>query len=378
MISSKDRHTNTLMKFKINKTEFLEALSTTQGVVEKKNVMPILANILIETHTNKSLIKLSATDLEVAVHVYAPALVEEEGSITVSAKSLHDIIREAASEEIQISSGDNDRVQISANQSEYKVLGLPAKEFPSLPEIKGDFTKISSSDLLEIFDRVGFAMSTDETRYHLNGVLIEKSGDETAFVATDGHRLAFTKRSLQIKNMQQDKVILPRKGVNELKKLMHSEKGFELCVSDRHIFAKTEKQTLYIRLIDGNFPDYNRVIPQGNPLQIDLPREELVGALKRVSLLANDRSKGVAFYFCNNSLSVSSSNPELGEAREDIDLDYKGQTLNIGFNAKYFLDVLSAMNDEKITVAFKDELSPCLITSQKDPEFKSVIMPMRM
>lgn len=366
------------MKFKINKTEFLEALSTTQGVVEKKNVMPILANILIETHTNKSLIKLSATDLEVAVHVYAPALVEEEGSITVSAKSLHDIIREAASEEIQISSGDNDRVQISANQSEYKVLGLPAKEFPSLPEIKGDFTKISSSDLLEIFDRVGFAMSTDETRYHLNGVLIEKSGDETAFVATDGHRLAFTKRSLQIKNMQQDKVILPRKGVNELKKLMHSEKGFELCVSDRHIFAKTEKQTLYIRLIDGNFPDYNRVIPQGNPLQIDLPREELVGALKRVSLLANDRSKGVAFYFCNNSLSVSSSNPELGEAREDIDLDYKGQTLNIGFNAKYFLDVLSAMNDEKITVAFKDELSPCLITSQKDPEFKSVIMPMRM
>lgn len=366
------------MKFKINKTEFLEALTTTQGVVEKKNVMPILANILIETHENNSLIKISATDLEVAVHVLAPALVEEAGSVTVSAKSLHDIIRESASDEIQISSGDNDRVQITANQSEYKVLGLPAKEFPSLPEIKGDFTKIASNEVLDLLDRVGFAMSTDETRYHLNGVLLEKAGDQTALVATDGHRLAYTKKALQIKNMQQDKVILPRKGVNELKKLMQSEKAFELCVSDRHIFARTEKQTLYIRLIDGNFPDYNRVIPQGNPLKIDLPRDELVGALKRVSLLANDRSKGVAFYFCNNSLSVSSSNPELGEAREDIDLDYKGQTLNIGFNAKYFLDVLSAIDDDTITVAFKDELSPCLITCKKDPEFKSVIMPMRM
>lgn len=366
------------MKFKILKTELLSALNTTQGVVEKKNVMPILANILIEATVKSPLLQISATDLEVAVHVQAQAQVEKSGSITVNAKSLYEIIKEAVSEEISFELDDTDRIKIICNQSEYNIMGLSAKEFPSLPKIEGEFSRIACEDFSKMFDKVCFAMSTDETRYHLNGVLLENKESALAMVATDGHRLAYIERPIKLTNFQQEKVILPRKGVNELRKLLDQEKSFDFCISERHVFCKTEKQTLYIRLIDGNFPDYRRVIPEGNPVEVNIPRQDLLGALKRVSLLANDRSKGVSLYFCNNLLSVTSSNPEIGEAKEDLDLEYKGPVLNIGFNAKYFIDVLQVITDETVTIAFKDNLSPCLVTCGSEIGFKSVVMPMRM
>jgi DNA polymerase III subunit beta len=366
------------MKFKILKSEFLEALNNTQGVVEKKNVMPILANILIEAEAKSPIIKISATDLEVAVHVFAQAQVEQAGQITVSAKSLFDIVRESASEEIIVSKGENERIDIQCNQSQYKILGMSAKEFPSLPQVDGEVTRVASEDFSYLLGKVTFAMSTDETRYHLNGVLLEKAGKESVLVATDGHRLSYCKSALDLSKVKQEKIIIPRKGVNELKKIISNEKSFDLCVSERHLFVKTEKQCLYIRLIDGNFPDYGRVIPDNVGTSVDIPRDALVGALKRVSLLASDRSKGVSLYFCNNVLTVNSSNPELGEAKEEVELDYKGAVLNIGFNAKYFLDVLGVIDDDNVTLSFKDELSPCLITAKSVPGFKSVIMPMRM
>jgi len=366
------------MKFNIIKSEFLEALNTTQGIVEKKNVMPILANILIEAEAGNPLIKISATDLEVAVHVMAQASVESAGKITVNAKSLYDIVRESNGEELEFKTTENDRVQITCLHSEFKIHGLSAKEFPSLPSIEGKFSRVLSEEFQSIISKVAFAMSTDETRYHLNGVLLEKTDKEITLVATDGHRLAYNKHVFDFSQIKQDKVIIPRKGVNEIQKLIANEKAFDICVSDRHVFVKTEKQTLFIRLIDGNFPDYNRVIPKDNPIEIEVPKEEFVGALKRVSLLANDRSKGISLYFCNGCLSVSSSNPEIGEAKEEIDINYKGVVLNIGFNAKYFLDVLGVVPDENIIIAFKDELSPCLIKCKSDPGFQSVIMPMRM
>lgn len=366
------------MKFKILKTDFLEALNTAQSVVEKKNVMPILANILIEAEAKSPLIKLTATDLEVAVHILAKAHVDQPGKITVLAKSLFDIVRESAHEEVLIETGEGERINISCGQSQYKILGLPSKEFPSLPTVEGETTRLASDDFIKMLDKVGFAMSADETRYHLNGILLEKSGKAAVIVATDGHRLAYVKRDMDLSKVKQDKVIIPRKGVNEWRKMIVAEKSFDLCVSSRHVFVKTERQSLFIRLIDGNFPDYDRVIPKENPVKIEVPREEFVGALKRVSLLSNDRSRGVGFYFCKNSLSVTSSNPELGEAREEIQLNYAGPVLNIGFNAKYFLDVLSAIDDEKVVVAFKDELSPCLVTCKSEPGFQAVVMPMRM
>lgn len=373
------------MKFKILKSDFLAALERTQGIVEKKNVMPILANILVEANAKSSIIKLSATDMEVAVHVLAQATVEEAGSVTLMARSLFDIVRESVSEEISVVTTKNDRVRISSSKSEYKIVGMPASEYPALPKIEalsagrqGAFTRVGSEDFQKMLQNVCFAMSTDETRHYLNGILLEKNGDKITVVATDGHRLAYSEQNLALKNMKQSKVIVPRKGVNELRKLISHEKSFDLSVSERHIFARTERETLYIRLIDGNYPDYRRVVPQDNKTVISVPRVDFLGALKRVSLLSNDRSKCVSLYFCNNSLSVTSSNPELGEAKEDIDLAYKGPVLNIGFNARYFIDVLNVIPDDTVEIAFSDELSPCLITCKSDPGFKSVIMPMRL
>ncbi len=366
------------MKFKILKSDFLDALNITQGIVDKKNVMPILANLLIEADEKLPFIKISATDLEVAVHVQAQATIEKPGKITVNAKNLFDIVRESASEEINVKASTNNRIEILSNQSEYKIHGLDAKEFPNLPTIDGEMIRVSSEQITKMFEKVCFAMSTDETRYHLNGVLLEKGDKEAVMVATDGHRLSYTTQPLDLSRIKQEKIIIPRKGVIEMRKMLATEKSFDLCLSERHIFIQSEKQTLFIRLIEGNYPDYNRVIPQENEITIDVPKNEFIGALKRVSLLANDNTKGVSFYFCNDSLSISTSNPEIGEAKEDIGIKYKGDVINIGFNARYFIDVLNVIQEETISVSFKDELSPCLITCKALPGFKSVVMPMRM
>jgi DNA polymerase-3 subunit beta len=364
------------MEFKICKTDFLTALNATQGVVEKKNVMPILANILLDA--GEKGLSISATDLEVAIVVSVAAQVKTPGKIIVLAKSIYEIIREAASEDIHIKASDNDRIEITAGNSRYKILALAAKEFPKLPDVDGRFFTVTTKDFMAALDKVGFAMSADEARYHLNGILLEKqSSGETAVIATDGHRLSFTQAKLGW-DFKQNKLILPRQGVGELRKLVGETQGFELAASDRHVFVKLPDKTLTIRLVDGEFPDYTRVIPKDNPVSITLPREELVGVLRRVSLLASDRSKGVGLYFCNNSLTVTSSNPEVGEAKEEIALSYKGPVINIGFNARYFLDVLGVIDDTEVKVAFKDELSPCLVTCPSDERFRSVIMPMRM
>lgn len=365
------------MELKILKDDFLKALNAAQGVVEKKNVMPILANILLEAEG--SLLKISVTDLEVAVIVVVPAQITTAGKITISAKNLFDIIREAPSEEVVIRTTDSNYTEIIFKQSQYRILSLPASEFPKLPKVEGDFSDIQTELFLKMLDKVYFAMSQDETRYHLNGVLIDKfSETEVATVATDGHRLALSKQELQLVGMKQKRIIIPRKGVNELRKMVGTHKKFQLAISERHVFIQTENQTLFIRLIDGEFPDYQRVIPDQNEVRIQVPRQDLIGALKRVSLLSSDRSHGVSLYFCNNSLTVSTSNPEIGEAKEEIILDYKGAVLNIGFNARYFLDVLSVIPDDMATVDFKDALSPTLISCSSDPGFRSVIMPMRM
>lgn len=366
------------MKIKVLKSELINALGATQGIVEKKNVMPILANVLIEADSKTGLLKISATDLEVAVHILAQAQIEKGGTITVNAHHFYDIIKESPTEEILISTSDNNRVHISSHNSEYKIIGLPATDFPTLPAIQEKFTRINSEDLLKMLDKVCFAMSTDETRYHLNGILLERGDKNLVIVATDGHRLSMTEQDIPAEKIKVKKAIIPRKGVQELRHLMSTEKSIELSVAERHIFARTEKQTLYIRLIDGNFPDYQRVVPKDNKVEIELGCEELSGALKRVALLANDRSKGVLFYFNHGNLTLSTSNPEMGEARENLDIDYKGPTLNIGFNAKYVLDVLGVITDKTATFSFKDELSPCLVSCASDPGFRSVIMPMRM
>lgn len=366
------------MEIKVLQEDFLQALNLVQGIVERKNVMPILANVLIETEKDSLII--SATDLEVAVILHVPAQILKTGKVTVLFKTLFDIIKESSSTEIIISQTDESRLHITCQNSQYKVFMMPVEEFPKLPEIKGHFQKIPAAVVMSMLDVVSFAMSSDETRQHLNGILLEKSAENHfAFVATDGHRLALVHKDLQI-SMKQNKVILPRKGVTELRKMISHASEFEMAVSERHIFIRDQKQTLFIRMIDGDFPDYHQVIPQSSDKNtvVLVPRLDFIGALKRVSLLSHDRSRGVSLYFCKDSLSISSSNPDLGEAKEEIVLSYKGPILSVGFNAKYLLDVFSVIKEDTVKMEFSDEISPCLVSIPSDPDFLSVIMPMRM
>lgn len=362
------------MDFKILKTDFVEALNQVQGVVEKKNIMPILANVLLEAEA--PMLKLSATDLEVAVHVLAQADVKKPGKITVNAKKLHDIVKEAASEEIFLKTADDERVEIRSGQTQCKIVGGTAAEYPRLPERDGEFTQVESEPFLDVLEKVGFAMSTDETRYHLNGIYVEKQGNETVFVATDGHRLSLMKTQLLLPNMNEG-VIIPRKGITELRKAISTLKGFEFSVGKSHVFVRSEKETLFIRLIDGDFPNYRRVIPEENKIQVAVPREDLVGALKRVSLLSDEYSKGVKLFFCNEALLVNTANLDVGEAKEEIPLKYNGESFEVSFNARYLLDLLTAIRDETVTLGFNDKSSPCVVTSKDSPGFCAVVMPMR-
>lgn len=362
------------MEFTILKDEFLQVLSQVQGVVEKKNVMPVLANVLIEA--KDPILRISATDLEVAVKISTQAKVKKSGEITAPARKLFDIVRESAGEEIHVKTTDKERVEISSKQNQSQIMGLAASEFPKLPEPEGQFFPLDGQSLSEVFQKVGFAMSTDETRYHLNGIYGEGSEKGTTFVATDGHRLALVNSSIGFQGLKKG-FIVPRKGVNEWKKMMPSDKTFEASVGKRHVFVKNERQVLFIRLVDGEFPNYRRVIPEKTIIEVRIPREDLVGALRRVSLLSDEYSKGVKLYFCKNAILVNTTNAEVGEAKEEIPIDYKETALEISFNAKYLLDVLTTLTEETVIMGFNDKASPCTIRSETDPEFLSVIMPMR-
>jgi DNA polymerase-3 subunit beta len=260
----------------------------------------------------------------VAVNVLCQAQVKKPGKITVLARKLFDIVKEAAGAEITIKTSENDRVEITSRQMQCKIVGLSANEFPKLPDSEGEFFPVETAAFQDVLEKVSFAMSTDETRYHLNGVYVEKQGSDTVFVSTDGHRLSLMRTQLRLPEITEG-IIIPRKGVNELRKAISALKAFEFSVGKKHAFVRSEKETLFIRLIDGDFPNYRRVIPESTQIKLKVPREELIGALKRVSLLSDEYSKGVKLYFCNGALLVNTANLDVGEAKEELALDFKGE-----------------------------------------------------
>ncbi len=365
------------MQFKILRENFLEGLSKVQGVVEKKNTMPVLSNVLIET--DKDGIKITGTDMEVAIICFVTAQVVQPGKITVAARGLHDIVREIASTDIVVTLGANDRLEIKAGKSRFNIPGLSAAEYPSLPEIKAKSYEIPCALILEMIQKTAFSMSSDETRQNLAGLLFmqEKPGS-VRMVATDGHRLALVEREFKEADFGALKVIIPRKGVGELRKLVSKEGTFELALSDKQLVARKGNETLFVRLIDGEFPDYRRVIPESTTKEVLLPRDEFIGALRRVSLLSNERARGVVMTFTSGHLEISISNPELGEAREEFEANYKGEKLSVGFNARYFLDVLDVIRNDTVKILLNTELSPCVVKEGTEDGFLSVIMPMRI
>lgn len=367
------------MEIQVSREELKQGLYWTQNVVERKTTKPILSNALLECKGDR--LKISATDLEVGICIEVPAKVKTEGQIAVPAKSLYDITREIPGENITFKRRDDHWIEISSGKSKFKIVGLPPQEFPNMPEVsqKNAF-HWDSPHLRAMIERTLFAVSTDETKYNLNGVFLEGANEKKLrMIATDGHRLSMAEREMTQPFKLPKGVLLPRKGVLELQKLLQGEEGIlPVAIEGRNVMVQRGPVTLYIRLIEGDFPDYQQVVPKMNDRLAAVTKPALVGALRRVSLLSQDHNRGVKVTLSSGNMELLCSNPDLGEAREEIECDYKGKHLEIGFNYRYLLDALSVLEDEIVHLEFKDEVSPCLIRSEVDKGFLSLVMPMRL
>lgn len=374
------------MKLSIAKSEFLRGLGRIQSIVEKRNSMPILANTLIEAPEKgkEAKLHLAATDLEVGVRSLHTANVKSPGGLTVSAKKLFEIVRELPDELVELEASANSYLEIRCNRSRFTLAGTAAEEYPTLPEFSPEKTVAFSAGVLSaMIEKTMYAASLDETRYNLNGVyfeLLEDSG-QIRLVATDGHRLACVDHEIEgDASALASGVIIPRKGLGELKRLVDEDdaEDIDLAFANNSGLARRGDVTLVMRLIEGEFPNYNQVIPKDLTQHLIIPKDVLTQSLRRVALLSSERSRAVKFELTEGQLVISSSNPDLGDAREELDVDYGGDALTVGFNARYMLDAIGAMQTKEVRLSFQDELSPVRITPPNEETTLAVVMPMRI
>lgn len=372
------------MMIEVEKKDLISLLSKTQNIVEKRNTMPVLVNVLLESG-NKSL-KVFATDLEVSLTDEIPVIKEKPGRVAVNAKNLFDIVKELGETPIQLLKKENNWLEIRQNRSIFNIVGISAEEYPVFPTYSTkEFLKIDSAVLSDMIEKTIYSVSNDETRYHLNGVYFEKlsaqSNDQYRMVATDGHRLSLVDRHVETKGagLPEHGVIIPRKGLFEIKKLLDAVSGeFEMAVEGPQLIVRHLSTILMVRLIEGKYPNYQQLIPQNLSNHALVHRETLLSSLKRVSLLSNQKYKGVTLSLSPGRMEISSNNPELGDAKEEIEIRYKGNEIKIGFNARYMLDVLNSFDDDEVDLQLNDQLSPGLMRPHNDSSYTCVVMPMRI
>jgi len=368
------------MKFKIDRDELLRGLGRIQAIIERRGTLPILANVLIDTRSDA--VTLAATDLEVGVVATLPATVETVGSATLGAKKLFEIIRELDGSDVTLALDDASRVAIDSGPAHFSLLSISPEEYPSLPSGEGiEFVSLEAGLLASMIDRTLYATSTDETRYNLNGVYMEgHDSKRVRFVATDGHRMAKIDRTLQEPVGFLDKgIIMPRKGVSEIRKLCdETDGGVEIGLGDGFLIVRRPDLLLTSRLIDGEFPNYQQILPKDHKFRLVLERERLIHAVRRISLMAHERSHGFRFALTDGQVELSASNPDLGEARESIPVEYTGDGVETGFNARYVLDTLGAMTSKEVVIELSEELAPAAFRPADDPDEIAVIMPMRL
>lgn len=364
---------------KIEKNALIKPLQTVIGIVERKQPLPILSNVLIEK--NGKVYNFVATDLEIQIATQFTDTSQNapDSSITVSAKKLQDILRVLPDEsKVTLDIKDN-RLIVKVSKSRFSLQTLPAQDFPKVLEKKeyAEKVQVAQNQLKKLLYMVQYAMAQQDIRYYLNGVLVVIDGEYLKLIATDGHRLAFTSTRLN-KAYAKREVILPRKTVNELVKLLaDSEEKITIELSDNQVKISFSDITLTSKVIDGKFPDYDRVVPNyTNHLTLD--RLTILQALQRAAILSNEKFRGVRFVLTEKNLRIVSNNSEQEEAQEDMETDYHGEALDIGFNVNYLLDGLNSAASEKITFSFGDPNSSILITVPGNDEFKYVVMPMRI
>ena len=369
------------MEFRIAAEELAKALHRAQGIAERKTTIPILANVLIEA--KKTGVSLTAFDLDIGLVSEHPAEVIREGAITLASKHLFDIVRSMPESQVTMTLGSGSAVEIACGSARFRLLGMPAEEYPALPkEEKSSLTRIQGRTLLEMIEKTSFAISTDETRYILNGLFFESSAEGSVrVVATDGHRLSLVARPMEGSEFKLKRgVIIPRKGLLELRRLIEEAPDAEcfLGFTDTSAVFKKSGLSMIMRLIDGQFPDYKEVIPKESERSLKLPRQRLLSTLKRISLLSEAKSNAIKIELTENQLRISSQNPDLGEAHEDLPVEYVGPSVQVGFNARYLVDVLAVISEDEISFEIVDDQSPGVVRPAQDRSFTAVIMPMRI
>jgi DNA polymerase-3 subunit beta len=372
------------MKVVLTRGDLLKGILTVQSAVATKNTMPILANVLLEARDKK--LEFVATDLDMGIRCSVPAEVVEKGSITINAKKLSDIVRELPEASVDLEIDDSHKMILVCQKSNFKIHGLPKDDFPILPEVKKDkVLKIKGSLIQEMVHKVIFAVSNDETRYVLNGVFFQAESGKVKMVATDGHRLAFIQKKLESKTDEKCSVIIPTKTLNELSKAISDlAKGKEdeiivdIVATDNQIKFTVEGVEIVSRLIEGQFPNYEQVIPKESDKKVEASTAELTSATRRVAILTSEKSNSIRYQVKSGKLSISSKTPDMGEAKEDMDVNYKGDEIAIAYNAKYVLDVLKNVGTDTVSIELTQPLSPGILRPKGDPDYLCVIMPMRV
>jgi len=366
------------MNFNITRESLLPALQMVSGVVDRRQTLPILSNVLIKVD-NESL-TITATDMEVELVAVVKEKLGVKGETTLPARKLLDICRtlpQGASLSVEVK---NDRTLIRSGKSRFTLSNLPAQEFPTIdisnPEIK---FKIKNQDLRGLIENTQFAMAQQDVRYYLNGLLLEIGPDSLRAVATDGHRLALDEKLIPTEAEGSRQIIVPRKGVMEFSRLLHDgEEEIEVKISANHIHVEFDEVRFTSKLIDGKFPDYQRVIPETVNSKLLADREALKQSLTRASILSNEKYKGVRIMLNTDKLRALAHNPEQEEAEEEIEVQYQGDEIEIGFNVSYLLDALSVIRTNKVIISVADPNSSCLILPDDDSRCKYVVMPMRL
>ena len=376
------REESQFMEFSVSKSALLNELTITQGVVERKTTIPILSNLLVEA--KGSSVAITATDLELSIRTSCEDKVRKEGAGTIPAKKLLELVRLLPEGEIKFKLLDNHWVEILSDKKKYKLVGMAKENFPALPSMPHALVKIPAAVLESLIGKTKFAISMEESRYTLNGGLLILKPDTLAMVATDGHRLAIAETDHKLVGLNGEmRVLIPKKAMDEVEKLSAaagSDAHLEFAKDESHLFFQAGHRLLISRILTGQFPNYEAVLPRENNKTVVLDRVEFSDAVRRVSQLADQRSHAVKLAVSTEGVEISASSPEYGEAKETIEKDYKGDAIAIGFNSSYVLDFLSAAAEGPISIELKDEQSAGQMRPLADENYRYryVIMPMRI
>jgi len=371
-----------MIEFTVKKFDLLKELTFTQGVVERKATIPILQNVLLEAEGDR--LSIVATDLEIGIKTSCEGKLKSTGAITVPAKRFFDIVRAMPDAEIKFKAQENNWVTVTCQKSSFKLVGTATDNYPAMAEFKHPLVTIPARMLGRMIDRTIFAISAEESRYTLNGALLLLKPNSMTMVSTDGHRLAHIEQSFEFTGLNTElRALIPKKAMGELTRLLgeaDDKAAVEMGKDENHLFFKLGSRLLVSRMLSGQFPNYEAVLPRDNEKSFSVGREEFLSALKRVSLLSDERSHAVKLNIGPQKLEISSSNADYGEAHDELDVEYAGDVLEVGFNGQYLLEFLSVITEDRVSFEFKDEQSAGLLKplSEDGINYRYIVMPMRI